>query len=188
HEFQLYFQLTLTLFLGMGLLLFIRWKTWLYPTVYYTLWIWFLLSLLLSLKELPTHSQVFVWPYRLEGTYTALVESIQTQTTVTDGICAPNDDLAFFITAAHTGRKCLRVFPTHTNTHVDLARQQQARDIIQRSPSVDEIRQTSLGFHIHYILATRRTVPAERIEFFKRHFVTIHDDGITYLFRIDNDN
>ncbi|MDX9754900.1 MAG: hypothetical protein RBU29_13130, partial [bacterium] len=90
HEFQLYFQLTLTLFLGMGLLLFIRWKTWLYPTVYYTLWTWFLFSLLLSLKELPTHSQVFVWPYRLEGTYTALVEAIQTQTTVTDGICAPN--------------------------------------------------------------------------------------------------
>ncbi len=184
HEFQLYFQLLLCILLGWGIKEIWAWKEKWLPIIYKMLMVPFLLSLGLSLCELPSRSQVFLWPHRSHAEWKGAIDYIETATNVQDVFCTPSDHVSFFVVGVYTGRKCLLTYPSHLNIHADAEKRRHVRESILHTASLDEIKSITRVYHLKYILCKFNQIPRDRITFFKHSFETVFDDGTVFIFKI----
>ena len=185
HEFQLYSQLCLCGFAGLGLHRLLPNALKPFRLAPWLLLLPALISLVLSLAEFPSRSQVFLQPHRLAGEWTEPVRFIRSHTGVYDVFCTPDDWSAFFVIGAQTGRKCLETYPSHMNPHANAASRESARQRLYTSASLEEITRLRDAFSLDYLLATVPSVPSERLQFFQNALKCVYDDGTVYIFQLD---
>ncbi|RJP23459.1 MAG: hypothetical protein C4527_20365 [Candidatus Omnitrophota bacterium] len=188
HEFQLYFQLLLCILVGMGIRRIGEWKGRRRSLPYYCAFLYFLFCMGYSLYEFPARSQVFLWPYRPAAEWDDAVHWIHSSTSAQEVICTPDDQTAFFIVGARTGRKCLLSYASHVNPHVDVELRKNAREAIFTTSDSLELQQFAKEYEIRYILCKFNAVTPDRLVFFRQNLKTVFDDGTIFIFELRNTN
>lgn len=184
HEFQLYFQLTLALCIGVGIDAIYRWGWTARKTAMIALVALFAGYTAVLLWMAPQRCQAFCEPYLLREEWRRPVVALFEHTQVGDVLCSPDDHVAFFIPAVRSGRKSIVLFESHLNPRADYHARAAARDLIIHSGGIEEVALACKRYQVDFILASRRLMPPERIDFFLRHFETVFDDGNVYLFSV----
>ncbi|MDP8245341.1 MAG: hypothetical protein P9L94_14750, partial [Candidatus Hinthialibacter antarcticus] len=186
HEFQLYSQVALLMIAGLGLKALWQSSALLKPVVRYAVLLCLVAWLGAMMVPLAKRSQAFCEPYRMKGEWAALVEFIQSHPDVVSGdavICAPEDEVSFFVVGLRTGRKSLATYASHMNPRADYFARVVARNIILNTGVIDEVKRECQEYNVKYILAWRKKTSPERIELFQKSFETVYNDGNVYLFQ-----
>lgn len=192
HEFQLYGQIALCLLAGYGFRAGLQFSKNKRNAVLIPVLIYLSVVLACSLWELkppspsvPGRSQIFLWKYRLAGEWEGVVNAIRNHTDVSDVICVFDDRTSFFTVAVHTGRKCLSTYASHSNMQVDLESRMTARNAIFSAGTKTELLRYAQPYEVDYLLCHLQTVPLERIHSYQSWFKTVYDDGVVFLFSLN---
>ena len=186
HEFQLYSQIALLVVAGMGLKTLWQSPALSKPMLRYTAAVLLVAWLGAMYVPLAKRSQAYCEPYRMQGEWAALVKFINEGPGVINGdavICAPEDEVSFFVTGLRTGRKSLATFASHMNPRADSSVRRAARMTIMHTRQTEDILRECRQYNIAFILAWRKKTSPERIELFQKSFETVYNDGNVYLFQ-----
>jgi len=193
HEFQLYFQIALCLLIAAGFQSVYKYRKRKLKFITELTILYFVVSLGCSFWELgstsasdPGRSQVFLWKYRLEGEWKGVVKAIREKTGVNEVICSPDDRTSFFVVSVRTGRKSLLTYASHSNLRANLEDRQTTRKAILSATTKADLLQKAEQYEIRYLLCHLKTVPKDRIRLFQSWFPVIYDDGVIFLFSLDD--
>lgn len=188
HEFQLYSQVALLMIAGCGLKYIWNLPAFSKPAIRYVLAICLIAWIGAMMIPLAKRTQAFCEPYRMQGEWAGVVDFIHAnadEIAVNDVICAPEDEISFFVTGLRTGRKSLATYASHMNPRADHRMRAQVRDVIINTGHIQDIEEQCGKYNIKYILAWRKKTSSTRIELFQKMFETVYNDGNVFLFRVD---
>lgn len=182
HEFQLFGQLLLCIVIGAGInhvMSQYRRIGNLAATVIVLVCVLHL-SVLLYLGIMRAHA--FCEPVSVSRQWNEITSVIRESVPVDSVIAAPDDQTAFFVIGAQTGRKSLVTFATHMNPRSDHEERTRARKRLFSTRSLDEFTGIVQTYEIDYLLVPRDSLSAEQRAWFAHHLKTRYTSTDVSLF------